>query len=181
MGHLRTALIAAASTAILLTGCSDDSSDSTSTEHTTTTAKPPASARGTVADYPRSDPQLSTTAALLATTPLAKRLDGAGSFTFFAPTNAAWAALPPEELKSLQGSPDRLTEVLSRHVVTQELAAADLVRLNGKDITTLAGKVPVAIDGRTLKVDGATVSRTDILASNGVIHEVDTVATTPGG
>jgi uncharacterized surface protein with fasciclin (FAS1) repeats len=104
-------------------------------------------------------------------TQFAKDLSGPGPLTLFAPTNEAIAALPPEAQTQLS-QPDSLASLLNLHLVKKKLTAAQLIPLAGSAIDTVGGSVKVSIDGRTLKIGGAAVTRTDILASNGVVHEV---------
>src|SRR4051812_45148296 len=77
-----------------LVGCSGDDKQPAAPTDTTVHAKPPASASGTIVDYLRADSDLSTLASMLTGTELEKTLAGDGPFTLFAPTNAAFAALP---------------------------------------------------------------------------------------
>jgi transforming growth factor-beta-induced protein len=107
---------------------------------------------------------------------LVDALKGPGPFTVFAPTNDAFAKLPPEVLSDLlkPENKEKLTKILLYHVHAGEaVASADLK--DGK-VTTLNGKdLDVKIDGPTIVVNGATVTKTDVQASNGVIHWIDTV------
>lgn len=106
---------------------------------------------------------------------LVDTLKGTGPFTVFAPTDEAFAKLPaaavadllkPENKAKLQG-------VLTYHVVAGKVLAADVLKL--KSAKTVQGQ-EVAIDTTAgVKVDGATVVKTDILCTNGVIHIIDSV------
>jgi len=119
-----------------------------------------------------------TLAELLTEAGLVETLKGEGPFTVFAPTDEAFAAVPAETLEALRANPDELVRVLTYHVVPGSVMAADVVNLESAD--TVAG-VPVSIsvsDG-TVMVDGATVTATDIQASNGVIHVIDAVILPP--
>ncbi len=111
---------------------------------------------------------------------LAETLSGTGPFTVFAPTNAAFEKLPAGTLDSLLADKDALTKVLTYHVVSGNVLAADVVGLNGQDVATVAGEnVRVTVSGSTVKVNDSTVTQTDIEASNGVIHVIDTVLIPP--
>ncbi len=104
---------------------------------------------------------------------LEEALSGSGPFTVFAPTDEAFAKLPEGTLQSLLDQPEKLKKVLLYHVVAGSVMAADVVKL--KSAETLEGQA-VAIgtkDGVT--VGGAKVLKTDIEASNGVVHVIDTV------
>jgi uncharacterized surface protein with fasciclin (FAS1) repeats len=158
---------------LALVGCSGDDDQPAAPSRTTVPAKPPASASGTIVDYLRGDSDLSELASLVAGTTLEQTLAGDGPFTLFAPTNAALAALSDDG--AALTDPATRTEVLNRHVVSSKLEAADLIPLDGKTVDTMGGPVPVTIDGSTLEVGGAPVTRTDVLTSNGVIHLVGAV------
>jgi uncharacterized surface protein with fasciclin (FAS1) repeats len=108
---------------------------------------------------------------------LAKTLEGDGPFTVFAPTNEAFAALPPAELKRLlkPANMDELANILTYHVVAGDVKSSDLS--DGQMVKTVQGqklKVTIADDG-TVKVGDATVITPDVGASNGTVHVIDTV------
>ena len=163
-------MAAVALTLLLVSACSGHKDASGSTT-TTIRAKPPASASHTVLDYINGDSDLSSLAALVRGTTFEKTLQSKGPLTLFAPTNEALAALPTD-IQSQLSQPSELAKLLDLHVVRKELTAAQLIPLAGSTIDTLGGAVKVTIDGRTLQIGGAAVTRTDILASNGVVHEV---------
>ncbi len=104
---------------------------------------------------------------------LVETLKGKGPFTVFAPTDAAFAKLPAGALDALLADKAKLTAVLTYHVVPGKVMAADVVKL--KEAKTVQGQ-SVRIDASSgVKVDGATVVKADVGASNGVIHVIDTV------
>ena len=110
---------------------------------------------------------------------LAETLSGAGPFTVFAPTNAAFAKLPAGTVETLlkPENKEKLKEILLLHVVPGNVYAADVVKL--KEAKTAGGKtVTISTDGG-VKVGTATgmsnVVKTDIKAKNGVIHVIDAV------
>lgn len=107
---------------------------------------------------------------------LVDTLKGDGPFTVFAPTDAAFAALPEGTLDDLlkPENKDKLTSILTYHVVSGKVMAADVVKVTSAK-TVQGGEVAVAVDGETVTVDGATVTATDIECSNGVIHVIDAV------
>lgn len=124
------------------------------------------------------DPRLSTLAAALKAGNLEKAFDTAGDYTFFAPTNEAFAKIPQAQLDALLANPDALFEVLSYHVVPQRVAAAQVATL--QNATTLQGSpLTVNASGATVRVNDATVVATDVAADNGVIHLIDTVLLPP--
>lgn len=104
---------------------------------------------------------------------LVEVLKGDGPFTVFAPTDEAFAKLPKGTLDSLLKDKDALTKVLTYHVVPGEVRAADVLQL--ASAKTVQGQ-SISIDTTSgVKVDNANVIQTDISASNGVIHVIDTV------
>lgn len=101
-------------------------------------------------------------------------LRGAGPFTIFAPTDAAFAKLPASTLNALLKDPAALGNILLYHVVSGKVMAADVVNLTSA--TTLQGTtVDIKVSGGKVMVDNATVIATDVMASNGVIHVIDSV------
>ena len=114
-----------------------------------------------------------TLAAALTAAGLIDTLKGAGPFTVFAPTDEAFAKIPQADLDALLADKAKLTKVLTYHVVPGKVMAADVVKL--KEAKTVQGQA-IRIDASAgVKVDGATVVKTDIAASNGVIHVIDSV------
>jgi uncharacterized surface protein with fasciclin (FAS1) repeats len=109
---------------------------------------------------------------------LVDTLAGEGPYTVFAPSDDAFAAVDQETLDGLLADPDALADVLLYHVVPGEYMAADVVTL--ESATTAQGAdLPITVDGDTVMVGDATVTATDIQASNGVIHVIDTVLLPP--
>lgn len=107
---------------------------------------------------------------------LAETLQGPGPFTVFAPTDAAFAKLPPGTINSLLANKDALTSILTYHVVSGKTVASDITRMNGAMPSTVNGQ-PLNITVRAGKVyvNGAQVIMADVQASNGVIHVIDAV------
>lgn len=107
---------------------------------------------------------------------LVDTLKGKGPFTVFAPTDEAFAKLPPGTLEDLlkPENKEKLRAILTYHVVPGEVTAAQVVKL--KSAKTVNGQMLIIVvkDG-TVMVDNAKVIKTDIMASNGVIHVIDTV------
>jgi uncharacterized surface protein with fasciclin (FAS1) repeats len=100
-------------------------------------------------------------------------LEGEGPFTVFAPTDAAFAALPAGALEGLLADPDQLAKVLTLHVVSGEALSTDVVQLS--EVMTVEGSA-LAIDTTDgVRVGGAKVVTADVEASNGVIHVIDRV------
>jgi uncharacterized surface protein with fasciclin (FAS1) repeats len=104
---------------------------------------------------------------------LVETLKGDGPFTVFAPTDAAFAKLPAGALESLLNDKQKLTQVLTYHVVAGKVTAA---QVKPGDVKTVQGQpLSVRADRGAVMVNNARVTKTDIMASNGVIHVIDTV------
>ena len=117
-----------------------------------------------------------TLAAALNAAGLVDTLKGAGPFTVFAPTDAAFAKLPAGTVEDLlkPENKEKLVAILTYHVVSGKVMAKDVVKLT--EAKTVNGKsVKVMAKGGKVMVDGANVVRTDIQCSNGVIHVIDSV------
>ncbi len=109
---------------------------------------------------------------------LVDTLKGKGPFTVFAPTDEAFKKLPAGALDDLLADKAKLKKVLTHHVVSGRVLAADVVKL--KDAKTVEGSAArVSVKGKEVHIDGAKVLKTDILASNGVIHVIDSVIMPP--
>jgi uncharacterized surface protein with fasciclin (FAS1) repeats len=104
---------------------------------------------------------------------LTDTLKGAGPFTVFAPTDAAFAKIPKADLDALLADKAKLARVLTYHVVPGKVMAADVTKLSSAK--TVEGGALTIDASSGVKVDGANVVQTDIAASNGVIHVIDTV------
>ena len=103
---------------------------------------------------------------------LVDTLKSPGPFTVFAPTDAAFAKLPKATLDALLADKAGLTAVLTYHVVSGVVMAKDVKA--GKVKTVQGSELTISTDGG-VKVDGANVVQTDIVATNGVIHVIDSV------
>jgi uncharacterized surface protein with fasciclin (FAS1) repeats len=115
-----------------------------------------------------------TLAAALTAAGLVDTLKGDGPFTVFAPTDEAFAKLPEGTVEALLNDIPKLQAVLTYHVVPGKVMAADVVSL--KKAETVNGQsVKIKVKGDKVMIDNARVVQTDILASNGVIHVIDTV------
>ena len=107
---------------------------------------------------------------------LVDTLKGPGPFTVFAPTDEAFAKLPPGTLESLlkPENKQKLQRILTYHVVAGHVTANDVVKLGSAE-TVAGGSLIIKTAGGGVMVDNAHVIKTDIVASNGVIHVIDTV------
>lgn len=110
---------------------------------------------------------------------LEETLRGEGPFTVFAPTDAAFAALPEGTLDSLLADPDALADILLYHVVSGEVLAEDVVGLESAETVNGASISIEVVDGMVMLNDSTTVTATDIVATNGVIHVIDSVLLPP--
>ena len=145
-------------------------------------------AGGTIVEVAQGDSNFSTLVGAVTTANLASTLGGEGPYTVFAPTNAAFEKVDSATLENLmsEGQREQLSNVLTYHVVEGDVKAADLTRQieeagGSLDLTTVSGGTLTAtIDGGNVKLTDAngnvaTVTQTDVDASNGVIHAIDTV------
>ncbi len=117
-----------------------------------------------------------TLAAALKAGGLVDALKGEGPFTVFAPTDAAFEKLPPGTVEELlkPENKQKLVKILTYHVVPGKVLAADVVKLS-KAKTLEGSEVRITVKDGKVKVDNANVVKTDIHASNGVIHVIDKV------
>ncbi len=105
---------------------------------------------------------------------LVDTLKGPGPFTVFAPTDAAFAKLPPGTVEGLLKDPAKLKKILLYHVVSGKVMAADVVKLKSAK-TVEGGSAKIMVKGSTVMLNNAKVEKTDIACDNGVIHVIDTV------
>lgn len=189
------ALVAAPLAALTLAACGDNAAEAPAADAAATDASAMApatenaNAAGTVVAVAQGNPDFSTLVTAITSADLANTLNGAGPFTVFAPTNAAFEKIPAAQRDALMAPAGRadLTKVLTYHVVpgrvdaaalTQQIQAgggsATLTTVEGGTLTARAGA-----DGSVTLTDemGNTsrVTQTDVAASNGVIHAIDTV------
>lgn len=133
-------------------------------------------AKPTIVEIAVGNPDFSTLVAALQAADLVDALSGEGPFTVFAPTNAAFAALPDGTLDMLllPENKKKLVAILTYHVVSGKVMAADVVTLT--EATSLQGDtIAISASESGVMVDSANVVTTDIKASNGVIHVIDAV------
>jgi uncharacterized surface protein with fasciclin (FAS1) repeats len=130
----------------------------------------------TIVEIAVGNPDFSTLVAALTAADLVDALSGEGPFTVLAPTDEAFAALPEGTLDSLllPENKDKLVAILTYHVISGKVMAADVVKLT--EATSLEGDtIAISATDAGVKVDNANVVATDIVASNGVIHVIDAV------
>jgi uncharacterized surface protein with fasciclin (FAS1) repeats len=126
-----------------------------------------------------SSPQFSTLVSLIKKAGLVGALSGSAKLTVFAPTNAAFKAVPKATLAKLGKDKALLVKVLEYHVVAGEVLAAQVVKLHSAK--TLEGaRVKIRVSGGSVYVNKAKVIKTNVKASNGVIHVINSVLLPPG-
>lgn len=130
----------------------------------------------TIVDIAVADGRFSTLVAAVQAAGLVDTLAGEGPFTFFAPTDEAFAKLPAGTLEELlkPENKQQLTDILLYHVVAGKVMAADVVNLSEAE-TALGEKVAIKVEDGKVIINDAQVIITDIEASNGIIHVIDTV------
>lgn len=186
MKKITIALASAASLAIA--ACSpgaDDSADGAAADQASATEEAPA---GTIVEVASGNDDFSTLVTAVTAAELAETLSGEGPFTVFAPTNDAFAKIPAETLTELTtNDTEGLGDILVYHVVPSAVDAATLTAAitdageEGYTIPTVNGEELTAtiVDGNVTLTDGAggtaIVTDTDVAASNGLIHVIDTV------
>ena len=117
-----------------------------------------------------------TLATALTAANLVDTLKGAGPFTVFAPTDAAFAKLPAGTVESLLKDIPKLSAVLTYHVVPGAVMASDVMTMDGKSAKTVNGAMLAISTQNGVKLNGtSTVVTTDIACTNGVIHIIDSV------
>lgn len=141
-----------------------------------TVALPGRVAAQNIVDVAAGNENFSTLAAALGAAGLIETLQGPGPFTVFAPTNAAFAKLPAGTVDALllPQNRDQLIAILTYHVVSGSVPASTVVGLTGAE-TVNGQRVDIMVHDGSVMVDGATVTATDIMASNGIIHVIDEV------
>jgi uncharacterized surface protein with fasciclin (FAS1) repeats len=170
MSNLNTILASAITAAVFATGMSAACADSMS--YTNTTASAPM-AKADIVDTAIGAGQFNTLAKALTAAGLVETLKGPGPFTVFAPTDAAFAKIPADKLNALLADKAALTKVLTYHVVPGRVVATDV---KSGQVKTVEGEfLTINVSPAGVKVNNANVIKTDVMASNGVIHVIDTV------
>ena len=122
-----------------------------------------------------------TLAAAVTAAGLVPTLKGAGPFTVFAPTDDAFAKLPAGTVDALLKDIPKLKAILTYHVLSGKVMAADVMKMDGKTAKTVNGADLMISTKDGVKLNSAsTVTKTDIECTNGVIHVVDAVILPPG-
>jgi uncharacterized surface protein with fasciclin (FAS1) repeats len=182
---------------LTLTACGDDGDDAATEPAGSTSDAPqqtmavestmaPDSAEsepGTIVDVASQAGDFTTLVAAVESAGLVETLSGSGPFTVFAPTDEAFATaldglgLTAEELLADTAT---LTDILTYHVIPGEVPSSVVVTMDGQSATTVNGAdVAISVDDEAVMVNEATVVATDVPASNGVIHVIDSVLLPP--
>jgi transforming growth factor-beta-induced protein len=145
-----------------------------------TTVPTPTSVPQTIVDVAVADGRFTTLVAAVQAAGLAETLSGDGPFTVFAPTDEAFAKLPAGTVEELlkPENKQKLVDILTYHVVSGKVMAADVVNLTEAE-TVLGANVKIKVDGDMVFINEAQVVLTDVAASNGVIHVIDSVILPP--
>ena len=135
-------------------------------------------ANNDIVDIAVGNSDFSTLVTALKAADLVDALKGEGPFTVFAPTNEAFAKLPKGALDNLLKDKEALKQVLLYHVVNGKVTSADVVKVDKAN--TLSGKdVKVTVSDSGVMINSSKVTAVDIMATNGVIHVIDTVLLPP--
>jgi len=122
------------------------------------------------------NPVLTTLVQAVGAADLADTLNSAGPFTIFAPTNDAFAAIPPEQLEAVLADTELLTELLTLHVVAGEMFSAEDLAAAGSVETVNGGQLTFSGQGGALTINGsATGVCTDVPTANATVHIIDQV------
>lgn len=169
----KTIIAIAAASVLLLSACGSDGSTSDTTVAAADETEM-ATEVGNIVAVAQGNPEFSTLVAAITAAGLGDALSGEGPFTVFAPTNAAFEALPEGLLEKLllPENKEVLTKILTYHVVPSKVMAADVA---AGDVTTLEGSAFAITTEGGVKVNASNVTATDVAASNGVIHVIDAV------
>jgi uncharacterized surface protein with fasciclin (FAS1) repeats len=133
----------------------------------------------TVVGIAVSNPEFSTLVSAVTAAGLVDTLSGTGPFTVFAPTNDAFAKIPAATLQSILADKAALTSILTYHVVPGKVLAKDLKKR--QSVKTVQGSaVDIVKKKKSAKIEGARITATDLKATNGVVHVIDTVILPPG-
>jgi uncharacterized surface protein with fasciclin (FAS1) repeats len=128
-----------------------------------------------IVDLAVATPELSTLVTAVQAAGLVDTLAGPGNFTVFAPTNAAFAALPHGTLDALLNDIPALTNILTYHVSADYYPAEALLGQRGRIPTVQGGFLRLDARGSGVQINNASVTAPDVFASNGVVHVIDRV------
>jgi uncharacterized surface protein with fasciclin (FAS1) repeats len=163
-----------AAVGLLAAACGGDADETTTTAPETTTTTMAEQPMLDIVDTAIEAGSFTTLVTAVQAAGLVETLKGEGPFTVFAPTDAAFAALPEGTLDGLLADIPTLTDILLYHVVPGKVMAADVVGL-ASATTAQGGDLTITVEGGKVMINGANVIATDIETSNGVIHVIDAV------
>jgi len=147
--------------------------------HNTEDSSDASAAEGTIVEIASANESFKTLVAAIEAADLAETLSGEGPFTVFAPSEEAFAALPPGTVDALlkPENKDKLVKILTYHVVPAKALSTEL---QSGEVATVAGDpVQVTVEEGGIKVNNASVTQADVMGSNGVIHAIDKVLLPP--
>ena len=169
-----TILAGVALTATLAACGSSSSSSSTAASSSSSSSAAAAPAHSNIVQTAVAAGEFKTLVSLVKQAGLVGALSGPGPLTVFAPTDAAFAAVPKATLAKLGKNPEKLKAVLLYHVVKGDVTAAQVTKL--KSAKTLeGGSVPIHVTSGKVYVGDAQVTKTNVMTSNGVIHVINRV------
>jgi transforming growth factor-beta-induced protein len=159
---------------LALTSLSLANSCGSTTAHSHSTTSVENAEKKDIVETAISAEKFNTLVAAIKAAGLVETLQGEGPFTVFAPTDEAFAKLPEGTVEALLNDKEKLTAILTYHVVPGTVLAEEVVKLD-KAATVNGEEVSIKADGDGVMVDDARVVATDILCENGVIHVIDSV------
>jgi uncharacterized surface protein with fasciclin (FAS1) repeats len=167
------AAVGAAAAFLLLTACGTTDDPSAAPEASASDTMT-SEATGTIVDVASASGDFTTLVAAIQAADLVDTLSGDGPFTVFAPTDEAFAALPPGVLDALllPENKDTLAKILTYHVVEGQVTSD---QISDGDVATVEGQTVTLSTADGVTVNGAMVTTADIETSNGVIHVIDAV------
>ena len=177
MSRTLRVLAATAVLAVVVSACSssDNKSSSKADQTSSSTA---AKAPGTVVVVASKNPDFSTLVAAVTKAGLVATLNKPGPYTVFAPTNEAFAKIPADQLNAILADKAQLTKILTYHVVPGKVMAADLQP--EQMVKTVEGQdLDIKVTNGAATVNGCNIVKTDVTASNGVVHVIDCVLIPP--
>lgn len=175
MKKLFATTLAGVALAATLAACGGSSSSSSSTASTSSASSAAAApAQSNIVQTAAAAGEFKTLVSLVKQAGLAGALSGPGPLTVFAPTDAAFAAVPKATLNELAKNPAKLKAVLLYHVVKGNVTAAQVTKLNSAK-TLEGGSVPIRVTSGKVYVGDAQVTKTNVMTSNGVIHVINRV------
>jgi uncharacterized surface protein with fasciclin (FAS1) repeats len=176
MKKLFATTLAGVALAATLAACGSSSSSSSTAAASASSMSSPAAApaRSNIVQTAVAAGEFKTLVSLVKQAGLAGALSGPGPLTVFAPTDAAFAAVPKATLAELGKNPAKLKAVLLYHVVKGDVTAAQVTKLTSAK-TLEGGSVPIHVTSGKVYVGDAQVTKTNVITSNGVIHVINHV------